>query len=153
MRELIVIKPDAVKRGLIGRILSRFEDRGIAIKGLKMINVSREDAEKLYKVHKEKPFYNDLINYITSSKVVACVLEADDNNNKGNNSINKSNNSINVINIVRKMIGATNPSEAEPGTIRGDFGLEVSKNIIHASDSEESANREIQIFFKDDEII
>lgn len=136
MRTLIIIKPDAVKKGLVGSILSRFENREIAIKGLKMINASRGDAEKLYEVHKGKPFYNDLINYITSSKVVVCVLEAND-----------------VVKTVRKMIGATNPSEAEPGTIRGDFGLEVSKNIIHASDSQESSNREIPIFFKDNEII
>lgn len=136
MRTLIIIKPDAVKRGLVGKILSRFEERGIAIKGLKMINVSKADAEKLYEVHKGKPFYNDLIAYITSSKVVVGVLEANE-----------------IVKIVRKMIGSTNPSESEPGTIRGDFGLEISKNIIHASDSIESANREIPIFFKENEII
>lgn len=136
MRTLIIVKPDAVKRGLVGRILSRFEEREIAVKGLKMINVSKADAEKLYEVHKGKPFYNDLMAYITSSKVVVCVLEANE-----------------IVKIVRKMIGGTNPSDAEPGTIRGDFGLEINKNIIHASDSPESANREIPIFFKENEII
>lgn len=136
MRTLIIVKPDAVKRGLVGRILSRFEEKEIAVKGLKMINVSKADAEKLYEAHKGKPFYNDLMAYITSSKVVVCVLEANE-----------------IVKIVRKMIGSTNPSDAEPGTIRGDFGLEINKNIIHASDSTESANREIPIFFKENEII
>ncbi|MFN3527769.1 MAG: nucleoside-diphosphate kinase [Candidatus Altarchaeaceae archaeon] len=137
MREFIILKPDAVRNRLIGEIISRFEKRGIKIIGMKMMKISREKAEKLYEIHKGKKFYESLINYITSGKVVVCVLEADCEN---------------LIEIVRKMIGATDPSEALPGTIRGDFGLKIDENVIHASDSVESYNREVSIFFTEEEL-
>jgi len=132
MKEFIMIKPDAVKRDIIGKILSRFEERGIQIKAMKMLQISEENARQLYKPHEGKPFYSSLIKYITSGKVVVCVLEADTDK---------------LIDIVRKMIGATDPVKAESGTIRGDFGLIMEANVIHASDSIDSANREMSIFF------
>jgi len=136
MNVLIIIKSDAVKRNITGKILSRFEERGISIKAMRMIKISKEEAEKLYSIHKEKPFYPSLINYITSGKVVVCVLEADTDK---------------LIEIVRKMNGRTNPAEAEPGTIRGDFGIVMEANVIHASDSIDSVNREMPIFFTKEE--
>jgi nucleoside-diphosphate kinase len=129
-RTLIIIKPGAVVRGLVGEVLSRFEKKGLKIVGLKMLKMSREKAEELYSVHKGKHFYGELINYITSAPVVVGVLESDD-----------------AVQIVRRVIGPTNPKEAPPGTIRGDFGITITQNIIHASDSKESAEREIKIFF------
>ncbi len=137
MKAFIIIKPDAVKRNIIGKILSRFEERGIRIKAMRMMRMSKEEAEKLYSIHKGKPFYDSLINYITSDKVVVCVLEADTDK---------------LIEIVRKMTGRTNPAEAEPGTIRGDFGVAMEANVIHASDSIDSVNREMPIFFTEKEI-
>ncbi|NCN64665.1 MAG: nucleoside-diphosphate kinase [Candidatus Altiarchaeum hamiconexum] len=136
MNAFIIIKSDAVKRNITGKILSRFEERGISIKAMRMIKISKEEAEKLYSIHKEKPFYPSLINYITSGKVVVCVLEADTDK---------------LIEIVRKMNGRTNPAEAEPGTIRGDFGIVMEANVIHASDSIDSVNREMPIFFTKEE--
>lgn len=137
MKAFIIIKPDAVKRNINGKILSRFEERGIRIKAMRMIRISKEEAEKLYSIHKGKPFYDSLINYITSDKVIICVLEADTDK---------------LIEIVRKMNGRTNPAEAEPGTIRGDFGVAMEANVIHASDSIDSVNREMPIFFTEKEI-
>lgn len=137
MREFIIIKPDAVKRKIIGKILSRFEERGIAIRAIRKIKIGKKEAEQLYSIHKGKPFYDSLINYITSDRVVVCVLEAETDK---------------LIEIVRKMIGRTNPSEAEPGTIRGDFGLVMEANVIHASDSIESVNREMPIFFTEEDL-
>ncbi|MDI6730675.1 MAG: nucleoside-diphosphate kinase [Candidatus Altarchaeum sp.] len=137
MKAFIIIKPDAVKRNITGKILSRFEERGIRINAMRMIRISKEEAEKLYSIHKGKPFYDSLINYITSDKVVVCVLEADTDK---------------LIEIVRKMNGRTNPAEAEPGTIRRDFGVATEANIIHASDSIDSVNREMPIFFTEKEI-
>jgi len=137
MKAFIIIKPDAVKRNIIGKILSRFEERGIRIKAMRMMRMSKEEAEKLYSIHKGKPFYDSLINYITSDKVVVCVLEADTDK---------------LIEIVRKMTGRTNPAEAEPGTIRGDFGVAMEANVIHASDSIDSVNREMPIFFTEKEM-
>ncbi|PKP60001.1 MAG: nucleoside-diphosphate kinase [Candidatus Altiarchaeales archaeon HGW-Altiarchaeales-1] len=137
MKAFIIIKPDAVKRNITGKILSRFEERGIRIKAMRMIKMCKEEAEKLYSIHKGKPFYDSLINYITSDKVVVCVLEADTDK---------------LIEIVRKMNGKTNPAEAEPGTIRGDFGIAMEANVIHASDSIESVNREMPIFFTKEEL-
>lgn len=137
MRTLIIIKPDAVQRGLIGRILTRFEEKGIKIVALKMMHIHKELAEKHYGEHKGKPFYDPLVNYITSesSRTVVGVLEGD-----------------NVVPVVRKICGTTNPQESETGTIRGDFGMQTGRNIIHASDSEESAEREIALFFSEDEL-
>ncbi|MCS7140177.1 MAG: nucleoside-diphosphate kinase [Candidatus Nezhaarchaeota archaeon] len=134
-RTLIIIKPGAVVRGLIGEVLSRLEKKGLKIIGLKMLWMSKKEAEELYSVHKGKPFYEELIRYITSAPVVIGVVEGEE-----------------VIQVVRRVIGPTNPKEAPPGTIRGDYGLSITQNIIHASDSKESAEREIKIFFNEYEI-
>ncbi len=134
-RTFVIIKPDAVQRGLIGEIISRFERKGIKIIAMKMLTVSREIAEKHYGVHKNKPFFKPTIEYITSSPVVAMILE-------GNN----------IIEIVRKMMGKTNPQEADLGTIRGDFGQYIGRNIIHGSDGSDTAEFEINLWFKKEEI-
>ncbi|MDN5304079.1 MAG: nucleoside-diphosphate kinase [Fusobacteriaceae bacterium] len=131
-----MIKPGAVQRELIGEIISRFEKKGIKIVGLKLMQMSEELAKKHYAEHKEKPFFNELVKGITAGPVVAMVLEGED-----------------VIKIVRTMAGATRPSDALPGTIRGDYVLDTGKNVIHTSDSKESATREINLFFKKEEII
>ena len=135
-RTFVMIKPDGIQRRLVGRILQRFEDAGIKIVAMKFLKVSRELAEKHYEIHKGKKFYESLIKYITSSPVLAMVLEGE-----------------NVIERVRKMVGATNPMEAMPGTIRGDFCQNIGRNIIHASDGKETARKEISLWFSDDEII
>lgn len=140
MNTLILIKPWAVQRGLVGEILSRFERRGIRIAGLKALVLSREKAEKLYSVHKGKPFYNTIVEHMTSSPIVAAVLETDMLDDDS------------AVALVRKIVGATDPAKAEMGTIRGDYGMRVDRNIIHASDSRESAEYEIPIFFNKDEI-
>ncbi|WP_338599928.1 nucleoside-diphosphate kinase [Sulfolobus tengchongensis] len=129
-RTFVMIKPDGVKRGLIGEIISRFEKRGLKIIALKMVKMSRETAERLYEEHKGKNFFEDLINYVTSGPVVCMVIEGDE-----------------VVQVVRRMIGNTDPKEAPPGTIRGDYALSKSENVIHASDSLEKAQREMSIFF------
>ena len=135
-RTFVMIKPDGVRRNLIGEIISRFEKRGLKIVGMKMVKMDRGTAERLYEEHKGKTFFEDLINYITSGPVVCMVIEGDD-----------------VISVIRKMIGNTDPKEAPPGTIRGDYALSKSENVIHASDSEEKAKREISLFFKEEELI
>lgn len=135
-RTFVMIKPDGVRRGLIGEIIQRFERRGMKIVGMKLLKMSRETAEKLYEEHKGKSFYEELVNYITSGPVVCMVIEADD-----------------AVNVIRKMIGNTDPKEAPPGTIRGDYGLSKSENTIHASDSIEKAQREISIFFNEEELV
>lgn len=127
---LIVVKPDGFKRQLTGRILARFEEKGFQIRQLKSYNFTKEKAEEFYSVHREKPFFGELVSFISSGTVVACVLE-------GNNAVN----------TVRLMIGATKSFEAAPGTIRGDFGLGFTDNIIHASDSPESFNKESRVIF------
>lgn len=134
-RTFALLKPDAVQRGLAGEIVSRFEHRGLKIVGLKLMRVSRSLAESYYAEHKGKPFYEPLMSYITSGPVVAMVLEGDG-----------------AQAIVRKMMGKTNSAEAEPGTIRGDFALTIGRNVIHGSDSLESAKREIAFFFKPEEL-
>uniref|UniRef100_A0A7J2TLX7 Nucleoside diphosphate kinase n=1 Tax=Archaeoglobus fulgidus TaxID=2234 RepID=A0A7J2TLX7_ARCFL len=135
-RTFVMIKPDGVQRGLIGEAISRLEKKGLKIVAIKMLKIPKEMAEKHYEEHRNKPFFNSLISYITSGPVVAMVVEGK-----------------NAVKVVRKLVGATNPAEAEPGTIRGDFGLDLGRNIIHASDSLASAEREIRLFFKDDEIL
>lgn len=135
-RTLVLLKPDAVQRRLVGRIISRIEEKGLKIVGLKMLRVSRELAEKHYAEHREKPFYPELVSFITSAPVVAMVVEGPK-----------------AVEVVRKMMGKTNPLEAEPGTIRGDFGLSVTMNLIHGSDSPSSAAREIALFFREEEIL
>ena len=128
---LIVIKPDAFERKLTGSILSRFENKGFVIRELKSYIFTKEKAEEFYSVHKNKPFFSELVSFISSSKVVACILEGE-----------------NAINTVRLLIGATKAYDAQPGTIRGDFGLGITNNIIHASDSYESFIKESQVIFK-----
>lgn len=135
-RTLIIVKPDGVQRGLTGSVLHRFERRGLKIVGLKMIQVSRELAEQHYGVHKDKPFFAGLVNFITSSPVVVGVLEGP-----------------NAIEITRATVGATNPAAAAPGTIRADFGLTIGRNLIHASDGAETARHEIDLFFNADELV
>ncbi len=135
-RTLILVKPDAMQRGLAGEVLRRFEQRGLRIVGLKLVQVSRELAGQHYAEHEGKPFYPGLVDYITSSPVIAAVLEG-----------------TGAIAMVRKMIGKTDPAEAEPGTIRGDLGMEKGRNLVHASDGPESASREIGLWFRDDELI
>jgi nucleoside-diphosphate kinase len=127
---LIVVKPDGFKRQLTGKILARFEEKGLEIKNLKSYNFTRDKAEEFYSVHSEKPFFNELVSFISSGMVVACILE-------GNNAVN----------TVRIMIGATKSFEANPGTIRGDFGLGFTDNIVHASDSSESFIKESRVIF------
>jgi nucleoside-diphosphate kinase len=127
---LIVVKPDAFKRRLTGKILARFEERGFEIKNLKSYNFTKDKAEEFYSIHSEKHFFNELVSFISSGVVVACILEG-----------------TNAINTVRIMIGATKSFEANPGTIRGDFGLGFTDNIIHASDSSESFIKESRVIF------
>ncbi|GLY09800.1 nucleoside-diphosphate kinase [Pseudobacillus badius] len=131
----LMVKPDGVQRGLIGEIVARFEKKGFQLVGAKLMSVSKETAEQHYAEHKERPFFGELVDFITSSPVFAMVWEGE-----------------NVIATARQMMGATNPKDAAPGTIRGDFGVTVGKNIIHGSDSPESAEREIAIFFKEEEL-
>jgi nucleoside-diphosphate kinase len=127
---LSLIKPDAVERNLIGKIINVFEENNLTIKEMKKIHVDLKFAEKFYEMHKERPFFNDLCNFISSGPLVAIVLE-------GNNAIQKN----------RDLMGATNPSEAKEGTIRKMFAISIDKNSVHGSDSPESAKREIELFF------
>ena len=135
-RTLVLIKPDAVQRLLAGRILARYEERGLKLVGLKLIRVSTERAERHYDVHREKPFFRGLVEFITSAPLVAAVLEGP-----------------NAIAVVRAMNGATRPHEAAPGTIRGDFALETAQNLVHASDSPETAAAELALWFEDAELL
>lgn len=132
---LVLVKPDGVAKGVCGNIINRFERRGLKIAGLKFFNMLVEQAEEHYEEHRGKRFYGDLIDYIMSGPVLAMVLTGE-----------------NAVKIVRTMMGPTNPAEAAPGTIRGDFGLSIEKNIIHGSDSISSAEREIAIFFSQNEL-
>ena len=134
-RTYVMVKPDGVQRNIVGEIISRFEKKGFKIVGLRMLQMDRAIAEKHYGEHIGKPFFEGLVAYITSGPVVAMVLEGKD-----------------VVTAVRAMNGATNPANAGPGTIRGDFAIEVSRNVIHGSDSVASANREIAIYFTDQEL-
>ena len=127
---LIIIKPDAVKRNLVGEILSRFEKKGFTISKLKALNFTVEMAEQFYSDHNSKPFFGELVSFITSRKVVAAVIEGE-----------------NVIDTTREIIGKTNPKDAAPGTIRGDFGIDITENSIHASDSSESFDKEVNVVF------
>ncbi|EGJ29841.1 nucleoside diphosphate kinase [Moorena producens 3L] len=131
-----MVKPDGVQRNLVGQIIQRFETKGFTLVGLKLMNVSRELAEQHYAVHKERPFFPKLIEFIISGPVVAMVWE-------GNG----------VVASARKIIGATKPLEAEPGTIRGDYGLDTGRNLIHGSDAIETAQNEISLWFKEEELV
>ncbi|MDD1774249.1 MAG: nucleoside-diphosphate kinase [Methanobacterium sp.] len=137
MKEMsfLMLKPDAVKRKLSGEIISRLENKGLKIVAAKMLIITPELAEKHYGEHSEKPFFKDLVDYITSGPVLAMVIEGGE-----------------CISLIRKMVGATNPKEASLGTIRGDYAIDTGRNIIHASDSPASATREIALFFDDSEI-
>jgi nucleoside-diphosphate kinase len=135
-RTLFLVKPDAVQRGLAGEIIKRLESRGLKIVALKLMRVTPEIAERHYAEHRGKPFFQGLVDFITSSPIVAAVLEG-----------------TNAVEAVRATNGLTNPLKAAPGTIRADFGLETGRNLVHASDSPESAEREIAIFFKPEEIL
>ena len=131
-----MVKPDGVQRNLIGEIVSRFEKKGYQLVGAKLMQIPTELAEQHYGEHKERPFFGELVEFITSGPVFAMVWEGE-----------------NVISTARLMMGATNPKESAPGTIRGDFAVTVGKNIIHGSDSPESAEREIGLFFKQEELV
>lgn len=135
-RTFLAIKPDGVQRKLIGEIIRRFEAKGFTLVGLKLINVNRELAEQHYGVHRERPFFAGLVEFITSGPVVAMVWEGDG-----------------VVASARKIIGATNPLTAEPGTLRGDFAVNIGRNIIHGSDAIETAQTEISLWFKDEELV
>jgi nucleoside-diphosphate kinase len=131
----VLIKPDGVQRALVGRIIERYEQRGLRIVGLKMVNVERELAERHYGVHRDKPFFAGLVEFITSSPLVALVVEGP-----------------NAIAVCRAINGATRPHEAAPGSIRGDLALETGQNLVHASDSAETAGQEVELWFSADEL-
>ena len=135
-RTLIIIKPDGVQRGLVGEILGRFEQRGLKIAGLKLMVVDKTLAETHYAVHRERPFFADLIEFITASPVVCAVIEGPE-----------------AIAVVRMLVGATKFTEAAPGSIRGDFALDLTMNLIHASDAPETAEKEVALFFSPDELV
>ena len=135
-RTLIILKPDAVQRGLVGRIISRFEDKGLKMVGAKFMQISGDLAAKHYEAHREKPFYAGLVQFMTSSPVLVMAMEG-----------------VGAIGISRSMMGATFGSQAEAGTIRGDFGVSNSFNLIHGSDSPEAAERELALFFGDGEVL
>jgi len=135
-KTLVLVKPDGVQRGLVGKIISRLETKGFRLVALKLMNVSRKLAEEHYGEHVDKPFFGDLVRFITSSPIVAMAIEGE-----------------NAIQVVRTTMGLTNPQEAAPGTIRGDFGLTIGMNLIHGSDSGESAARELDLFFEPSEIL
>ncbi|QPC83918.1 nucleoside-diphosphate kinase [Phototrophicus methaneseepsis] len=134
-RTLIIVKPDAVQRGLTGEVIKRFEQRGLKIVGMKFIHMTKDLAQKHYAVHEGKPFFEGLVTYITSAPVVVMALE-------GNNAIA----------AARKTIGATRPTEAEAGTIRGDYGMEIGRNLVHGSDSVENGELEVSNFFTEAEL-
>ena len=130
MKTFFMIKPDGVKRNLIGEIISRVEEKGFKITKIKMMTISQDLAEEHYEEHKDKPFFIDLVSFITSGPVVAMQVEGE-----------------NVVAQIRNLMGATNPSDATPGSIRGDLATELDKNVVHGSDSDESAERELNLFF------
>lgn len=134
-RTLIIVKPDGVQRGLTGEIIKRFEQRGLRIVGMKFMHVSRDLAERHYGIHKEKPFFAGLVNYIISAPVVVIALEG-----------------TNAVQVARNTIGATKPNEAAAGTIRGDLALEIGRNLVHGSDSVDNGKQEIALWFKAEEL-
>ncbi len=135
-RTLVIVKPDGVQRGLIGEIISRLERRGLKLVGLKLMQITPELARRHYAVHQGKPFYEPLVAYITSSPVAVMVWEGKQ-----------------AIDVVRKTMGATNPVNAEPGTIRADFGVEIGRNLVHGSDGPETAAFEVALFFREEELV
>ena len=135
-RTLVLVKPDGVQRQLVGRILARYEDRGLKLVGLKLVHIDRAMAEAHYAVHRDKPFFAGLVAFITTGPLVALALEGPD-----------------AIAVVRTINGATRPAQAAPGTIRGDFALETAQNLVHASDSPETAAAELALWFRPDELL
>ena len=135
-RTLVILKPDAVQRGLIGPIITRLEQRGLRFAAMKLMQISPDLAARHYGIHKGKPFYEDLVKFITSGPVVVAVIEGKE-----------------AISIVRRTMGATSPASSEPGTIRADFGLEIGRNLVHGSDGADTAAYEIPLFFSEDEIL
>ena len=131
-RTLVLVKPDGVRKGLVGEVISRCERLGLAIVAMRMLVVDEDLAARHYEEHVDKPFYAELVSFITSGEVVAMVLEGES-----------------AISLVRKLMGPTDPREAPPGTIRGDFAVEITENIVHGSDGPESASREVSLFFPD----
>jgi nucleoside-diphosphate kinase len=129
-KTLVMVKPDGVRRALIGEVISRIEGKNLQIRDIKMLQIDRDLANRHYEEHKEKPFFEELVSFITSGPVVALVVEGED-----------------AVSVVRELMGATNPKDAAPGTIRGDFGKEITENIVHGSDSTTSAERELGLFF------
>ena len=134
-RSLVLIKPDAMQRELAGTIISRLQGQGLKLVALRMLHMDTALARRHYAVHKDKPFYEDLVKYITSAPIVAAIFEGE-----------------NAVEVIRKSMGATDPARAEPGTIRADFGLDVQRNTVHGSDSVENAEQEIKLFFNENEI-
>jgi nucleoside-diphosphate kinase len=135
-RTLVLIKPDAMRRGLVGEILARLERRGLALRGAKLVQVDRDLADRHYAEHREKPFFGELVEFITSAPTLALVVEGEA-----------------AVSVVRTTMGATNPVDSAPGTIRGDLALAMPDNLVHGSDSLESAEREIALWFADDELV
>jgi nucleoside-diphosphate kinase len=135
-RTLVLVKPDGVQRLLVGRIIARFEERGLKIVGLKLVRASRELAERHYAIHRDKPFFAALVDFITSGPLVAAVLEGPG-----------------AIGLVRTMVGATRPAEAAPGSIRGDLAIETGQNLVHASDGPETAAAEVALWFRPEELV
>ena len=135
-RSLVLIKPDGIQRGLTGTIITRLEERGFKLVALKMLHLDKALAKQHYAIHKDKPFFNSLVNYISSAPIVAAVFEGKK-----------------AVEGIRKIMGATDPAKAEARTIRGDFGLDIERNTVHGSDSVETAEEEIKLFFSQDEIL
>ena len=134
-RSLVLVKPDGTQRGLVGAIIARLEQQEFKLVALKMVHLDKTLARQHYAVHKDKPFFNDLVNYISSGPIAAAVFEGE-----------------NVIELIRKALGATDPAKSEKGTVRGDFGIDIERNTVHGSDSVESAKIEIKLFFEEAEI-
>jgi len=134
-RSLVFIKPDAIQRGLAGEIISRLERKGLTIVAMKMLQMDKSLAQRHYAIHKDKPFFTELVDFITSSPIIAIVFQGRD-----------------AVALVRQMMGETNPAKASPGTIRGDLGINITHNLIHGSDSPENASQEISLFFSGEEI-
>jgi nucleoside-diphosphate kinase len=135
-RSLVLIKPDAIQRGLAGKIISRLEEKGLKIIAMKMLQMDKELAQRHYAVHKGKAFFDDLVDFITSSPIIAVVFQGK-----------------NAVEIIRQVMGETDPAKARSGTIRGDFGIDIGHNLVHGSDSLENASIEIELFFQKEEIL
>ena len=150
-RSLVIVKPDAMERGLMSEVLGRLERRGLRFVGMKLIQVSRDLAMTHYAEHEGKPFYDGLVDYITSSPVVVAAIEGPAQEIDGDTGEPKDGSGACA--IIRSTVGATNPALAAPGTIRGDFGLTIGRNLVHASDSPASGRREVGIFFDEDELL